>query len=220
MGQTRATLIVYIIQMNPIYKLIEIIVLIVLPLLVFYLRSGWSQKEINVNVIILPILWYLTYALLHELSHIFGCIVVGAAITDYRLMPHFWEGDFGFAYVNVNGGFEVNTRSLIILSFPYLLDVLSVFIGFLLLNKLRIKNSFLFGLIFMILCLRPLYDIIDNYIGIIMLHSDLVLISKIIGQLITYSFGIVAIVFIVTMNLILLNKYKKYPYPLLENKNK
>jgi hypothetical protein len=72
----------------------------------------------------------------------------------------------------------------------------------------------------MILCLRPLYDIIDNYIGIIMLHSDLVLITKIVGQVITYSFGIVAIVFIVTMNLILLHRYKKYPYQLSENKTK
>jgi hypothetical protein len=205
-------------QMNPIFRLIEITVLIVLPLLIFYLRSCWSKKEIYFNVTVLPILWYLTYALLHELSHIVGCIVVGAAITDYRLIPHFWEGDFGFAYVDVNGGLDVNTRSLIILSFPYVLDVLSVLIGFVLLNKLRIKNSFLFGLMFMILCLRPLYDIIDNYIGIIMMHSDLVLISKIAGQLITYSFGIAAVIFMVTMNVILLRKYKGYPYPLLENK--
>ena len=36
-----------------------------------------------------------------------GCIIVGADITDYRLFAHFWEGSFGFAYVDVKGGLNL-----------------------------------------------------------------------------------------------------------------
>jgi len=197
--------------LNPFFKIIEILILVVLPLLVFYLRSNWPKKEINVNVIILPLIWYLFYAPIHELSHILGCIIVGSKITDYRLFAHFWEGSFGFAYVDVKGGLGVNMNSLIILISPYILDLISIIIGYYILTRYKIKNSFLLGLTFLIFCLRPLYDIVDNYIGIFYNHSDLVLTSQIIGKLITYSYGFITICIGVIVTLILLVKYKDYP---------
>ena len=197
--------------MNAIYRVIEILVLIVFPLLVFYLRSNWTNKEIYVNVIVLPLIWYLFYAPIHELSHMLGCIIVGADITDYRLFAHFWEGSFGFAYVDVKGGLDVNMNSLIILISPYILDFISIIVGYYILTRYKIKNSFLLGLTFLIFCLRPLYDIVDNYIGIFYNNGDLVLTSKIIGEYITYSYGIISVTISLIAIILLLNKYKNYP---------
>jgi hypothetical protein len=197
--------------MNPFFKIIEILVLIIFPLLVLYLRSNWSMKEIYINVVVLPLIWYLFYAPIHELSHMLGCVIVGADITDYRLFAHFWEGSFGFAYVEVQGGLDVNMNSLIILISPYILDFISIIIGYYILTRNKIKNSFLFGLTFLIFCLRPLYDIVDNYIGIFYNNGDLVLTSKIIGEYITYSYGIISVTISLIAIILLLNKYKDYP---------
>jgi len=196
--------------LNTFYRLIEILVIIVLPLLLFYLRSKWLQKEIVINAIVLPLLWYLFYAPIHELSHMLGCVVVGSDINDYRLFAHFWEGSFGFAYVNVKGGLGINMSSLIILIMPYVIDFLSLIIGYYILTHYKIKNSFLNGLIFLFLCARPAYDLIDNYIGIIYNHSDFILVTKIIGKLITYSFGIITVGFAIFVVIDVLHKYKNY----------
>jgi len=197
--------------LNAIYRVIEILVLVVFPLLVLYLRSNWASKEIYVNVIVLPLIWYLFYAPIHELSHILGCIIVGSKITDYRLFTHFWEGSFGFAYVDVKGALDVNMNSLIILISPYILDFISIIVGYYILTRYKIKNSFLLGLTFLIFCLRPLYDIVDNYIGIFYNNGDLVLTSKIIGEYITYSYGIISVTISLIAIILLLNKYKNYP---------
>jgi hypothetical protein len=197
--------------LNITFRLIEILAIIVLPLLVFYLRSKWPQKEIVIFLIVLPLLWYLFYAPIHELSHILGCIIVGAEIKDYRLFAHFWEGDFGFAYVDVAGGLGVNYKSLIILIAPYVLDFLSLILGYFILIRHKTKNSFLAGLIFLFLCLRPAYDIFDNYLGIIYNHSDFVLVIKIMGWFLTYTFGLVMAVFAAFAIGRILHIYKNYP---------
>ena len=197
--------------MNTFYRLIEILVIIVLPLLLFYLRSKWPQKEIVINAIVLPLLWYLFYAPIHELSHMVGCVVVGSDINDYRLFAHFWEGSFGFAYVNVKGGLGVNINSLVILISPYALDFFSILAGYYVLSRFKTKNSFLTGLIFMFLCLRPTYDLIDNYLGIIYNHSDFVLVIKIIGGFITYCLGIITVGLGIFVIIKILDKYKDYP---------
>ena len=67
------------------------------------------------------------------------------------------------------------------------------------------------GFIFLILCLRPIYDIIDNYIGIYFNHSDFVLIKEILGKLIIFGFGLVATCVGVITTLLLLSKFKDYP---------
>jgi len=199
--------------LSPFYRIIEILVLIILPLLILYLRSNWAGKNIYINVIILPLTWYLFYAPIHELGHILGCIIVGADITNYRLFPHFWEGSFGFAFVDVKGGLGANMNSLVILIAPYILDLISVIAGYFILTKVKIKNSFLLGLVFLIFCLRPLYDIIDNYAGIIYNHSDLVLTMKITGGLIVYIYGAITVAVSLIVILLLLKRYKGYPEP-------
>lgn len=202
--------------MNPILRIIEILLIIVLPLLILYLRGNWQNKEMYINVTLLPLIWYIFYAPIHELSHILGSLLVGAEITDYRLFAHFWEGSFGFAYVEFRDGLSVNYSSLVILIFPYVLDFILIIAGYFILSKYKIKNSFLFGLTFLILCLRPLYDLIDNYIGIYYNHSDLVLTTEIIGQPIVYLFGFISIGTGIVVTIILLIKYKNHPIPHLK----
>lgn len=197
--------------MNVLHRIIEILVLIVIPLLIIYLRSNWSNKEININVILLPVIWYLFYAPIHEAGHLLGCFIIGADISGYRLFAHFWEGSFGLAYVDVKGGLGVNFNSLVILILPYIFDLISVIIGYYILTKYKIKNSFLFGLTFLIFCLRPLYDIVDNYTGIFYNHSDLVLTGKIIGNYIVYIYGIIVAAISLVAIISLINRYKNYP---------
>jgi hypothetical protein len=146
-----------------------------------------------------------------------GSLIVGAEITDYRLFAHFWEGSFGFAYVEVKDGLTANISSLIILVFPYLLDLFAIIIGYYILTKYKIKNSFLFGVTFLFLSLRPLYDLIDNYIGIYYNHSDLVLTIEIIGHLATYLFGFISISTGILVIIGLLTKYKDYHFSNLGN---
>jgi hypothetical protein len=191
---------------------------VVLPLLVLYLRSNWPQKLIYANVIILPLIWYVFYAPLHELGHILGCLIVGLEIKDYQLFSHFWEGNFGFAFVDIKEGYGENMNSFVILILPYMLDLISIVIGYYLLTRYKIINSFLFGLVFLLSNVRPLYDLVDNFIGYYSNHSDFVLASRIIGSLVIFTFGIISIIFGITLLLLLLKRYKQYPEFLIFNR--
>ena len=197
--------------MNPFFRIIEILILVVLPLLVLYLRSNWPNKVIYVNVIILPLIWYVFYAPLHELGHILGCFIVGLEIKDYQLFAHFWEGNFGFAFVDIKEGYGENMNSFVILILPYILDLISIVIGYYLLSKYKIINSFLFGLVFLLFNVRPLYDLIDNFIGYYFNHSDFVLPSRIVVSLVIFTFVIISIIIGIMLIILLLKKYKHYP---------
>lgn len=193
--------------MNPILRIIEILILVVLPLLIVYLRSSWPNKEIYFNVILLPIIWYVSYAPLHELGHILGCVIVGAEVKDYQLFAHFWEGKFGFAFVEIKEGFAENMNSFVILILPYILDIFSIIIGYYFLTRYKIKKSFLFGLVFLLLSIRPLYDLIDNFIGYFLNHSDLVMAGRIVGNSLTFIFIIVSVIVGIISILSLIKKY-------------
>ncbi len=196
--------------MNPFIRIIEILVLIVLPLLLFYLRSSRSQREIYINVTFLPLLWYVFYAPIHELGHIGGCLLVGLEIKDYQLFSRFWEGSFGFAFVDIKEGYGENMKSFVVLLMPYLLDLISVMVGYFILLKYKIKNSFILGVMFLILSVRPIYDLADNFIGYFLKHSDFVLASRIVGKSIVFTFVIISFLISITLTIFLLKEYKLY----------
>lgn len=198
-------------MMNPFIRIIEILVSVVLPLLLFYLRSSWSQREIYINVTFLPILWYVFYAPIHELGHIVGCLLVGLEIKDYQLFSRFWEGSFGFAFVDIKEGYGENMKSFVVLMMPYLFDLISVMVGYFILLKYKIKNSFLVGIVLLILCVRPIYDLADNFVGYFLNHSDFVLASRIVGKSIVFTFVVISLLISITVTLSLLKKYKHYP---------
>ncbi len=202
--------------MNPFFRILEILILVVLPLLVLFLRSNWPIKVIYVNVTVLPLLWYVFYAPLHELGHVLGCFIVGMEIKDYQLFAHFWAGNFGFAFVEIKEGYGENMRSFVILIMPYVLDLVSIAIGYCLLTRYKIKNSFLFGLVFLLFSVRPLYDLVDNFIGYFYNHSDFVLASRIVGSLAVFSFVISSVLVGITVILLLLKRFKHYPELVVE----
>ena len=149
--------------MDNIINTIEIALLIMLPLIVFYRRSAW---KLNTYIFIIPILyvcWYLSYGLLHELMHMFGVWILGKKIIDFQLFPRFWTGDFGTGFVKYN--FEADKKDFVIIILPYIRDIIFLFIGYLILKKKLIKNVFLTGLILVILIYSSLYDIANNYLA-------------------------------------------------------
>ena len=85
--------------MNNIISAIEIALIIILPLIIFYQRRKLKPIIYFRNVVLLYLIWFLTYGLMHELCHMIGVWLVGVKILDYQLMPHFWLGEYKTGYV-------------------------------------------------------------------------------------------------------------------------
>lgn len=82
---------------NSILFIFETLLIIPIPLVILYLRGKWPMKMIAICLIAIPILWYLTYAPLHELSHILGTYLAGGKVVDVKPIPSFWMGEFAVA---------------------------------------------------------------------------------------------------------------------------
>jgi hypothetical protein len=166
---------------------------VVVPLLVLYLRGNWPLGKVIACLLIIPILWYLTYALLHELSHVVGTYLAGGRVTYVKLIPRFWAGEFSRAWITPEGLGE-SWQQLIMTSSPYVLDIVSVVVGFCLLRRDFSKNPFVVGLILVLLCLRPTFDLVCETISFVSGNrGDLFYIDETIGRLLTWSFLIFAI---------------------------
>jgi len=112
------------------------------------------------------LLWYPFYAPLHELSHIAGTYLAMGRVVDYKLMPSFWVGEFGRAWI-ITDGLKVDAQWLISTSFPYVLDLVCVVVGYVVLRPKRIMRAFWVGFLFMLLCLRPAFDFVCETIAYI-----------------------------------------------------
>jgi len=166
----------------------EILLTIVVPLIVLYLRGEWALRSKILCLLILPVAWYLTYAPLHELSHVLGTYLVGGHLTGMRLIPPFWRGEFGRAWINWEGVTE-DWQLLISTGLPYLLDVLSFIAGLLFLRRRTFKRPLIVGLAFMLLCLRPLFDLVCETIAFILGgRGDIYWISRTLGSALTWTF--------------------------------
>lgn len=77
---------------------IELALLIILPLIIFYQRGPWGIFA-YLYIPLIYLIWYLTYALMHEACHLLGAYIFGKEIFDMQLIPHFWEGQFGTGYI-------------------------------------------------------------------------------------------------------------------------
>jgi hypothetical protein len=76
----------------------EILFVVVTPLIVLYSKGNWRLRSTITCLLLIPVLWYLTYAPLHELSHVVGTYLAGGSVIDYQLIPRFWEGEFEIAW--------------------------------------------------------------------------------------------------------------------------
>ena len=137
----------------------ECLLTIVAPLLILYLRGQWPLRVTVLCVVTLPILWYLTYSPLHELSHVIGTYLVGGKVTYVKLSPRFWAGEFSRAWISTEG-IETSWQQFISTGFPYILDVVCAVIGYWFLRGRPHARPFMMGLAFLLLCLRPAFDLL------------------------------------------------------------
>lgn len=174
--------------MSNMISTIEIALLLILPLILFYQRSKLNFKQYSIYIVLLYFTWISTYAFLHEICHLFGSWIIGVKIIGYKLFPTFWEGDFKTAYVN--SLFENNTQAFVSGIMPYFRDIVFLIIGFCILRKKRLQNSLMAGLIVMLLILSPLYDIINNYSGFVFeSYGDFNMLSLKFGNFIVHAIG-------------------------------
>lgn len=141
----------------------EITGLILIPLFALYGRSSWPPRLWLANAVVLPVLWFATYSLFHETSHLVGVVLVGGTIVDHHLIPHFWHGEFTAGWVQSRP--LQDWRDVIPGLCPYLRDILFLIAGLVILRSKRIRNCFLVGLLFTLFCFSPLFDIVDNYLN-------------------------------------------------------
>jgi amino acid permease len=103
--------------MDKIITTIEIALLILLPLILFYQNSNWKYRSYLSDLILLYLIWFFSYAFLHESGHVIGSWITGAKIMDYQLIPPYWKGDFKTAYIN--SVFENEYQGFVSGIFPY-----------------------------------------------------------------------------------------------------
>lgn len=144
---------------------------------------------------IIPVMWYLFYAPIHELSHLLGAYLVGARIVEVKLIPSFWRGETAVAWIRAEGFTSEWTR-LIMTSAPYVLDLASVGIGIAVLHPARFRKAMVTGSLFMLLCLRPTFDLVCETVGFAGgFHGDLLHIALTVGDLATWIFLAVSLSF-------------------------
>jgi hypothetical protein len=144
-----------------IISVLEITLLLMLPLVLFYQRSIWSYKKYLPSIIFIYLVWYLSYALFHELMHMLGAWIFNKTIYEIKLIPRFWTGDLGSGYVRYD--YQGDSIDFIIIILPYARDMILIALGYLLIIKTEIKKPFMIGLILVIMILSPLFDIGNNY---------------------------------------------------------
>ena len=143
---------------------LEILVVLVAPLLMLYLAGRWPMRITIPCLFVIPVLWYLTYAPIHELSHVLGTYLVGGSVTEIKLIPRFWQGEFGGAWITPQA-LRAPWQQLVMTSSPYVLDGLSVAVGFFALHRRLLTRPFALGVAFMLLCLRPAFDVVCETVG-------------------------------------------------------
>ena len=146
--------------------LVQILLVVVTPLIVLYLRGNWRLRDITACLCLIPVLWYLTYAPIHEWSHVVGTYLAGGSVTDYKLIPRFWAGEFGGAWITP-AGLTHPWQKLAMSSAPYVADLASIAAGMSVLRRRASRNAWVVGLVFMLLCLRPAFDFVCESVGLL-----------------------------------------------------
>jgi len=197
--------------MNLIISTIEIALIIMLPLILFYQRSKWKTKPLLIWIPFIYLLWYLTYGVFHEFMHLIGVWLSGKEIYQLHLFPHFWKGQFGPLYVNYD--FQGDSWDFIIILLPYLRDILLAIIGYVIIKRKTLNHPIITGLVLVIFILSSLYDVSDNYIAYLMGYMNDFNALKVSSNIFIAHFigiSIIATTMVVSIKTILLANY----YPL------
>ena len=171
----------------------EILLFLVMPLLVLYLKGNWPLHKVIPCLMVIPVLWYFTYSPLHELSHAAGVYLNGGKVIEYRLIPPFWLGEFARAWI-IPSGIAQSWQQLTMTAFPYLLDVVCFVAAIFVFRRSSSRNPFLIGLAFMLLCLRPAGDFVFEPVAFLTGDkNDFYAIQQIVGPFALWSFILISI---------------------------
>jgi hypothetical protein len=189
----------------------EILLTIVVPLLILYRRGTWSQRSTAPCLVAIPVLWYPVYSPLHELSHVAATYLVGGNVTYIKLIPSFWLGEFGRAWIKTEGVTQ-QWQQLLTTAAPYLFDLACLVAAIVLLKRTFSRNPFLVGFLFMLLCLRSAFDFVCESVGLLSGdHGDLFAIQSIIGAGLTWSFIVVSLGLSLFSIATILRRYSGFP---------
>jgi hypothetical protein len=189
----------------------EILATIVTPLLALYLRGRWPLRTVTACLVAIPVVWYLTYAPIHELSHALGAILVGGKVVDIKLIPSFWEGTFAVAWVKSEG---LGPLWPIMTSAPYVIDVSSVVVSLVVLRRRLSGSALVVGLLFLLLCLRPTFDLVCETIGFVGgYRGDLWYLQIAVGSTGLWSFLLAALALCLVSVIVILRRYGGFPEP-------
>jgi hypothetical protein len=179
-------------QTYPVYT-VEILLFLVIPLLVLYLKGNWPLRQVIPCIVVIPIIWYFTYSPFHELSHAAGVYLVGGKVIQYRLIPPFWSGEFARAWITPSG-ITQSWQQITTTAFPYLLDVVCFIVALFVFRRGFSRNPFLVGLAFMLLCLRPAGDFVFEPIAFLSGdRNDFYALQQIVGPFAIWSFILLSI---------------------------
>jgi hypothetical protein len=193
-----------------IISVLEIALLIMLPLVLFYQRSIWSYKKYLPGIIIIYLIWYLSYAPFHELMHMLGAWIFDKTIYEIKLIPRFWTGDLGSGYVRYD--YKGDSIDFIIILLPYARDMILLALGYLLIIKTEIKKPFMIGLILVIMILSPLFDIGNNYFAYLLgSMNDFNALGESSSKSISHLIGISFFMTSALITIHILKRYKNYP---------
>ena len=189
----------------------EILLVVVTPVLVLDLRGQWPLRIVIACLCAIPVVWYLTYAPIHELSHALGATLVGGRIVDVKLIPSFWEGTFAVAWVRSEG---LGPAWPVMTGAPYVIDVAFVVASLAVLRRRLSRNALVVGLLFMLLCLRPTFDLVCETVGFVGgFHGDLWHLELAIGSAALWSFLLVALALCLLIVVVILRRYGGFPEP-------
>ena len=147
-------------------SILEVALLMVLPLILFYRREDLSKRQQIKGIAALYAIWFLSYAALHEAFHLLGSWITGTRIAGYQLIPPFWKGNFSTAFVDSR--FANATQAVVSVLMPYARDIVLLLLSLWLVRRKPIGSHFLRGLILVLCSLSPLFDIINNYSGYVL----------------------------------------------------
>ena len=197
--------------MNHLLITFEILLTVVAPLIVLYLRGTWKTQTMVACMTTIPILWYFVYAPIHELSHLLGAYLAGGQIVEVKLIPRFWAGETGGAWIK-SEGFANEWSQLIMTISPYVLDLLSIALGVYLLQRKLSRNAFVIGFLFMVLCLRPAFDFVCETISFSTgFRGDLFHIELTAGSFATWIFLVISIAFSLYAMIVVIRRFKGFP---------
>ncbi len=190
---------------------LEILLVVVAPLIVLYLRGNWPLPSVVLALLIIPLGWYLTYAIVHELSHVVGLYLAGGKVLNYRLIPQFWIGEFGRAWITPSG-ITQNWQQLVFSASPYLLDIVCLIAVMFILQKGFSRNPFVVGFVFMFLCLRPAFDFVCEPIAFLTGdRGDFFAIQQMVGPFAIWSFILFSAGLSMISVLIILRRFNGFP---------